>query len=301
MNRVRIASLACPADRDVAVIMAEVTRMVDEACITQIDLICLPEIFAWAALDVQEKPQAAESIDGSVCRQLARLAKKHSVYILAPILERDGQNVFNTAVLLDRQGSLAGTYRKVRPTDYEMEQGITPGTEEFDCFQTEFGPVGCAICFDLNYQEIIARIQSQGCKLVLFPSMFQGIFLMRTWAQLYGLYFVSAVASLYATAIDPLGRVLVKPWEHASIMQIAIDLDYVILHNDHNQEKLSAAQRAYRDQITIETAYLESCSILSSIHPTKTASAIADEFDIETMQEYLERSRQLCRAKLKTS
>jgi predicted amidohydrolase len=177
---------------------------------------------------------------------------------------------------------------------------ITPGHDDFDCFQTEFGPIGCAICFDLNYQNIITRIQSQGCKLIIFPTMFQGIFLMRTWAQLHSLYFVSSANELHSTAVDPLGRVMIQPWEHDRIMQLTINLDYIILHTDHNEEKLRAARYAYPGQVDIDVTYLEGGIIFSSGHPTKTAGEIAKEFNIETAQEYLQRSRQKCLDRFKS-
>lgn len=299
MNRIKMASLAvCPTDKNMDTTLAAVAQIVDEACISQMDLLCLPEIFAWVVFDAQEKKQMAESVDGPVCSHIAFLAQKYSVYILAPILEREREHIFNTAVLFDRKGKIAGKYRKVCLPDYELEQGIRPGDPGFECFQTEFGPVGCAICFDLNYHEIITRIHNQGCKLILVPTMFQGVFLMRTWAQLYGIYFVSSAAYPYAAAIDPLGRVIVAPWDHGRIMQLGINLDYVILHTDHNEEIIRSVKYAYRDEVVIDSADQESCAILSSLHPTKTADMIAQEFKIEAMHDYLERARRMCNAHL---
>ena len=80
-----------------------------------------------------------------------------------------------------------------------------------------------------------------------------------------------------------------------------VNLDYVILHTDHNEEKIRTARHAYPGQVDIDVTYLEGGVIFSSLHPTKTASEIAKEFGIETLQEYTQRSRQICLDHLKNS
>ena len=69
-----------------------------------VDIACLPEEFAGTT---------AEPIPGATVNAVAALAKKHSMYVICPIREQADSEQYNTAVLLDRQGQVAGQYRKV--------------------------------------------------------------------------------------------------------------------------------------------------------------------------------------------
>ena len=69
-----------------------------------VDIACLPEEFAGTT---------AEPIPGLTVNAVAALAKKHGMYVICPIREQADSEQYNTAVLLDRQGQVAGQYRKV--------------------------------------------------------------------------------------------------------------------------------------------------------------------------------------------
>lgn len=291
--RVRISTLACVGDGGVEASLKRAAAMMAEAVYDEADLICLPEIFAWTSLSGEPKRRAAEPINGRFSRAMGRLAARHRTNILAPLLERDGARIYNAMVWYGRSGRVLGKYRKAFPTDYEMEEGITPGPLEFDVFQTEFGPVGCCICFDLNFRENIERIASQQVRLVIFPSMFQGLSLMRAWAKLYRMYFVSAAAYPYAAVVNPLGEPLAEPWRHGPILTMSLNLDYVVLHTDRNMAKFPAIKKAYGTAIAIRNDDIESCALLASCHPRKSAEDLVAEFGLEPESEYYRRSATL--------
>jgi len=69
-----------------------------------VDIACLPEEFAGTT---------AEEIPGRTTQAVAKLAKQYNMYIVCPIREQAGKEQFNTAVLIDRKGKVAGFYRKV--------------------------------------------------------------------------------------------------------------------------------------------------------------------------------------------
>jgi predicted amidohydrolase len=174
-----------------------------------------------------------------------------------------------------------------------MRDDITPGPLDFDVFHTEFGPIGCAICFDLCYREVIERISSQEAKLVFFPSMFQGLDLMQAWAKLYRLYFVSCAGEPYSAVVNPIGHPVIKPWDHSSIMTLNINLDYVVIHGDYNRDKFSAVKAKYGPAIDINYIYIESAAMLSSRLPDVTAMDIVTEFDLELEKDYYTRSSKM--------
>ncbi len=292
MNLVRIASLDCSGGCGLDESIEQARCMVAEACLAYTDIVVMPELFAYGGLSLEEKLASAEPIGGKLSTTWADIAKAHEVNVLAPLLERVGDKVFNTMVWFDRSGKHVGTYRKTFPTDYEMRDGITPGPLDFDVFHTEFGPIGCVICFDLNFEPVIKRIADQGAKLAFFPAMFQGEPLMKAWSKLYRMYFVSAVG-MSSTAIDPLGQTMIAPWFHDRIMRVEINLDFLILHNDYNRQKYPEVQKKWGNSVQITPIYMESCAIIASKSPEVTAAQIVADCGLELEADYYTRSAKL--------
>lgn len=141
--------------------------MIEKAVSRNADLICLPEYVTCTGNGIAP-PDAAEPIPGPSTRYFGKLAKEHDVYIVAGLVERDGPLVYNTAVLIDPDGTLAGKYRKVCPTDNEIQQGIAPGTE-YPVFETRFGKVGMMICWDVHFPEVARRLSNGGAEIIAMP------------------------------------------------------------------------------------------------------------------------------------
>ena len=110
----------------------------------------------------------AETIPGDSTRRLGELAKRQRSYVVAGLFELEGSVVYNTAVLIDRAGSVVGKYRKVYVPREEIEGGITPGNE-FPVFQTDFGTVGLMICYDVFFADPARALASRGAELILMP------------------------------------------------------------------------------------------------------------------------------------
>ncbi|MEW6239029.1 MAG: carbon-nitrogen hydrolase family protein [Candidatus Omnitrophota bacterium] len=131
------------------------------------DIVCLPEgiTIVGTPLSIID---AAETIPGPSTKFLGETAKEFSMYIVAGIYEQTGEIVYNTSVLIDRQGQLAGTYRKTSLPREEIEDGVTPGGE-FPVFQTDFGKIGMMICWDVFFPEPARALASQGAEIILLP------------------------------------------------------------------------------------------------------------------------------------
>ena len=293
MNEIRISSLSCGGGNGVAASMEEAAAMISEAAYDKPDIICLPETFQYIGLTKEQKHEAAEEIGGPVTSQASELARMHHVNLLMPVYEHKVGRVHNSMVWFDREGSVIGVYRKTYPTDYEMRDDITPGPLDFDVFHTEFGPIGCAICFDLCYREVIERIAEQDAKLAFFPSMFQGLDLMQAWAKLYGMYFVSCAGEPYSAAVNPLGHPIIRPWDHSSIMTIDVNLDYAIIHGDYNRDIFPAVKAKYGPMVDIDYIHIESAAMLSSRLSDVGAMDIVNEFEMELQTDYYSRSARM--------
>ena len=120
----------------------------------QPDIICLPEIFAYSNISIKyELKDAAEKVPGSVVTPFMSFAAKHHCYVICPTYVLHEGNVYIAAVLIDRQGKVAGTYHKMRPAESELKMGIKAGKYDPPVFQTDFGTIGIQICFDIKYEE----------------------------------------------------------------------------------------------------------------------------------------------------
>ena len=149
----------------------QMAEVVDREASSGADLIVLPEV--WPGLGKPIK------IDDPLMQSMSALAKKHHTYIISPISRQDGELVYNTAVLLDRQGKIAGMYDKVFPVlpdppgqTINGEFGSLNGRPGRDVpvFETDFGRIGMAICFDGQFPEVWHRLEENGAQLERKPA-----------------------------------------------------------------------------------------------------------------------------------
>jgi len=128
----------------------ETERCLASAILEQPDIVLLPECFALAGLSPEGHLEHAEPIPGPSAEMCARYAREGNAYVICPIYEREGEHVYNTAVVLGRDGEPVGKYRKLHPTIPELDSGVTPG-REMGVLDLDFGKIGLMICFDLYY------------------------------------------------------------------------------------------------------------------------------------------------------
>ena len=110
----------------------------------------------------------AEPIPGPSTEYFGKLAKKHDLYIVAGLLERDGHLVYNVAVLIGPDGKIVGKYRKVSLPRGEIDGGVTPGSE-YPVFTTRFGKVGMMVCYDGFFPEVARELSNRGAEVIAWP------------------------------------------------------------------------------------------------------------------------------------
>lgn len=123
------------------------------------------------------------------------------------MVERDGPDLFNTGVLIDRTGRIAGTYRKVQLPFEEVSRGIAPGSE-FPVFTTDFGKVGMLICHDASFPEAARELSLNGAEMILMPIWGGRQTLVRARAIENGVYVATSGYDYPSEIIGPTGDVL---------------------------------------------------------------------------------------------
>lgn len=146
------------------------------------ELIVLQELHNgpyFCQVEALENFDLAESIPGPSSDFLGELAKSHQCVIVGSLFERRAAGIYhNTAVVLEKDGSLAGTYRKMHIPDdpgfYEKFY-FTPGDAEghlqgFEPIDTSVGRLGVLVCWDQWYPEAARLMSLAGAELLIYPT-----------------------------------------------------------------------------------------------------------------------------------
>ena len=183
MRRVHLAAIALsehcgpeslnPRHQSLQDRLAEAAVYLEEAARMRVDFVCLPESFAhheWAEQTMHE--HAEELGKGPVSSFCAGWARRGNMNVVCATPIADGGRVYNTAVLFDRSGRAAATYRKVHLADGEEGEGrhIAAG-DRLEVFEVEGLKIGFQICYDLNFPEGCRTLALKGAELIFWPTM----------------------------------------------------------------------------------------------------------------------------------
>ena len=116
----------------------------------------------------------AEPIPGPSTKLYGELARQFGVVIVTSLFEKRAAGLYhNTAVVLEKDGSIAGTYRKMHIPDdpaYYEKFYFTPGDLGFHPIQTSVGRLGVMVCWDQWYPEAARLMALQGAELLIYPT-----------------------------------------------------------------------------------------------------------------------------------
>jgi len=181
------------------------------------DIVCLPEVFATKRTPNQGEAEVIGQ--GPISRMLSEQASTWGMYVLGSLYEQVGESVYNSAAIFDRRGSHQGSYHKVHLPPGEEEMSV-PG-DSYPVFETDFGRIGCVVCYDLNFPEAARSLALDGAEVIFWPTMWSGAhitdILMRARALENQVFLVSANYS--QKGLDPaalhIGRSAVVDWDGA--------------------------------------------------------------------------------------
>ncbi|MEP6729916.1 MAG: nitrilase-related carbon-nitrogen hydrolase [bacterium] len=153
--------------------------MIDRAGSEGVQILCMQEIFTGPYFCAEQTPRwydATEPIpDGPTTKLMQDVAKKYEMVIIVPIYEVESTGVYyNTAAVIDADGSYLGKYRKnhipqVAPGFWEKYY-FKPGNLGYPVFQTRYAKVGVYICYDRHFPEGARELGLNGAEIVFNPS-----------------------------------------------------------------------------------------------------------------------------------
>src|SRR5712692_2731706 len=151
-----------------------------EACLARLDaaaaegaeLLVLPEcaLPGYMFESAEEALPFAEEIPGPSTETLERESRRLGMHVVCGLLERDGDALRNSAVLVGPDG-LIGTYRKSHLPFLGVDRFVVPG-DELSVYETPLGRIGVEICYDLRFPEVTRTLALKGADMVAHPTNF---------------------------------------------------------------------------------------------------------------------------------
>jgi N-carbamoylputrescine amidase len=172
---VGLVQQSCGEDRDVN--LAKSIESIRKASSLGVKLVVLQELHAGTYFCQCEDPahfDMAEPIPGPATETLGSVAREFGMVIVASLFERRAAGLcHNTAVVLEKDGSIAGKYRKMHIPDdpaYYEKFYFTPGDLGFTPIRTSVGTLGVLVCWDQWYPEAARLMALAGADLLVYPT-----------------------------------------------------------------------------------------------------------------------------------
>jgi beta-ureidopropionase len=247
------------------------------------DIAVLPETFTRGA---------AEAVSGPTTERLGAWARRHGSYVLFGLNTRRDGRVYNSALLLDRQGRLAGSFDKMHPTEKELEQGVQPGGMEPPVFDTDFGRIGVQICFDVNWWDNWRRLKEKGARIVFFPAAYPAALQTGAIALANQVYVVSSTWRGPSRVYDITGETLAFTGHFQYWAGATLPIGKKLFEVDFNAPKVPAILRKYGPRVEVNWLHDDDWFTLASRDPELSTEAVIREFGLTPLDAYRVRARQ---------
>ena len=162
---------------DVAANKEELAKSIAEAAARGAQLVVLQELhnsLYFCQVESTDNFDLAEPIPGPSTEFYGRIAKENNVVLVTSLFERRAPGLYhNTAVVFEKDGSIAGKYRKMHIPDdpaYYEKFYFTPGDLGFHPIKTSVGILGVQVCWDQWYPEGARLMALQGAELLIYPT-----------------------------------------------------------------------------------------------------------------------------------
>jgi predicted amidohydrolase len=284
---------------------ARVKRMIkrmDEVSNMKPDVVVLPETFD--TIWVEEQKTLAEiaedeKIPGPVTSQIAEYAKKNKCYVICPLITKKDDRFYNSSLLIDRKGSIAGVYHKTHPVKTEIfpDQafkggGVVPGAIDQPVFETDFGKVGMQICYDAYWSDGWDNLRDKGADIVFFSSAMPGGRILNHYASKNEYYIVSSTGG-DARVIDKSGNDLDCTSDFIRWAWATINLNKVNADVWPANSLITGLYKKYGDRIGVRAWTTTDVITIESLDPNLNIRTALKEFDIQVFSEYIQNETEI--------
>jgi agmatine deiminase len=176
-NTLKLGLIQTSVSSNLEVNLNKTIRRIRDAARSGARVVCLQELFRTKYFPADEKVDAshlAETTTGESTAELSRLAKELGIVVVVPIFEKaEHGRYYNTAVVIDADGSVVGTYRKLHiphdPFFYEKSY-FEPGDRGYRIFKTRYLTFAVLICYDQWFPEAARAVALLGADVIFYPT-----------------------------------------------------------------------------------------------------------------------------------
>ena len=169
MKKTKVALIQMSCEADTQKNLDKAAERIAEAAKAGAELVCLPELFR-----AQYFCQREDHALFATAESIPAVAREHEVVIIASLFERRAPGLYhNTAVTIERDGSIGDVYRKMHIPDdplYYEKFYFTPGDLGFKAFSSTAGNIGTLVCWDQWYPEGARITALKGAETLFFPT-----------------------------------------------------------------------------------------------------------------------------------
>ena len=267
-------------------LMAEkVYGILNEVVTYHPDFVVLPESFPYVPnkLSIGEKV----AISDKVQEKLADFSKQNNCYTLCPAYTSDDGKNYNSIVVFDREGKKIGIYNKIHATEGEIKnRGISCGALFQPVINTEYGPIGIQICYDINWDDGWQMLRKQGARIIFWCSAFDGGQMVNTKAWQHK--FIIATSTLKNTSklCDISGETIAQTgiW-NPYYFCAPINMEKVFLTTYDYLKEFAEIEQKYGRKVRLTTFHEEEWTIIESLSPDILVADIMKEFNMRTHEE----------------
>ena len=226
----------------------------------------LTHIYPWVQMVVFSELAAfgpsikrAQRLPGPAEDEFREMAQRHAVWLIpGSVFERDGEEIYNTASVIDPRGEVVGRYRKIFPfRPYETEVAAGENFLVFDV--PDIGRFGVSICYDMWFPETSRVLAAMGAEVILHPSLTGTIdrdvelaIARATAAQqqsfLFDINGAGDGGNGRSIIVGPYGDVLHQAGHSEEMIPIEIDLDRVRRSREVGLRGLGQPLKSFRDR-----------------------------------------------------
>ena len=260
-----------------------ILTILKETVIYKPDFICLPEVFPFENIDAQLTFQQKVEFSNKVLLQFADFSRMNNCYTICPVFTSSGGRIFNSAVVFDRMGNRIGQYDKIHETVEYVRDGISCGSMFQPVIQTEFGPIGIQICYDINWEDGWKMLRDQGVKIIFWCSAFAGGDQVNMKALQNKCIVASSTNKNTSKVCDMDGKTIAGTgiWDQ-NFYCGALNMEKVFLPAYDYLEQCEEIRKKYGRKVKITIFHEEEWTIVESVSPDVLIKDIIVEFDLKS-------------------
>ncbi len=177
-NKFKLAVVQLRTELNLDKTMEKAEHMIKEAADNGANVVVLPEMFSCPYDKQYFKSFAALGHENTVKHMESWAGENGIILVGGSVPERDGERLYNTCFVFNEKGEQIARHRKIHLFDVDIpgmrfkeSNNFEPG-DEITVFDTEYGKMGCAVCFDLRFPELFRAMAVRGAEVIIVPAQF---------------------------------------------------------------------------------------------------------------------------------